>query len=250
MILNDSAFWDFTFDEFEATNIKLITNLAFGEAAETIEMVTFHSVVNHEQSTYNIWKVISGLINAQSVYIPINAHEIPSQAFTPINGKQLKLKTINFPINNKITIRRLAFYNLVHLQKISFNEVEKIEREAFSFRINSAERLSIELQITNQTVIEADSFLGVQRPVNVKFINSKMSYIPESSFKYILDENINNVIEFQNSNLDCFECKNHWMIRDKRNDTRVKFANCLHNKNVTLFEKKVRSDLVQKCNFF
>ena len=47
----------------------------------------------------------------------MNINEIPSQAFTPLNGKQTKLNTIYmyFYNNNNMTIKKLAFYNLENL---------------------------------------------------------------------------------------------------------------------------------------
>ena len=42
LLLNDLSFWDITFDNFYDKNVKLISNNAFGRAAETIKYISAH----------------------------------------------------------------------------------------------------------------------------------------------------------------------------------------------------------------
>ena len=58
LVLNDSSFWDVTFDRFYGSNIKLISNNVFGKATFTNKYFqVFH--VNHSSPKYDVWNVLS-----------------------------------------------------------------------------------------------------------------------------------------------------------------------------------------------
>lgn len=103
----------------------------------------------------------------------------------------------------------------------------------------------------NGDSFENGAFNGIQRQVNIEF-RETIQFIPESSFKSILDENQQNYIEMFNERLiqayiDCEQCKNHWLIRDNKTD-QIKNAFCIHNHKKTLFNDDVKSKLKTKCH--
>ena len=250
MILNDTSFSDLTFSNFYGENVKLISNNAFGKASETIKSFTLtYPYVNHEPPKYHIWNVLSGLVNANYIYVPLNVTEIPSNAFTFINGIQSKLESVAIDSYNKLTIKSQAFYNLYHLQRISlFARIKKIQAEGFSFKNPSDKKLSIYFgNLSDETIFEPRSFDGILRPVDIEIVNSNIKIIPETSFKEVMDANKTNTLIFKDSYIDCTECKNYWMIKDRHNATRIKDARCMNDHNSTLFSPYYRSKLVGKC---
>ena len=72
-----------------------------------------------------------------------------------------------------------------------------------------------------------------------------ISFIPESLFKSVLN-NENSKVRFEYSYLNCFICKNYWMIRDRK-DKQVNNARCNHNTTLTLFSPQIRLKLNSNC---
>ena len=84
--MNDSSFWDITFDRLTAENIQLISNNALGKSAKTIKSIQIGvGNVNHQPPEYHVWKFFSGLVNLEDISIDLNITEI-----------QHKLQTIRF----------------------------------------------------------------------------------------------------------------------------------------------------------
>ena len=248
LVLNDSSFWDITFDEFYGNNIKLISNNAFGQGAETVNTIYINCILGYVDQLpplYDIWKVLSSLVNIQHINVNLNITEIPSQAFMPFNGKQSKFNSIILYTPNAITIKKMAFFHLENLNHLHFHsDISKIQNQAFAISKSSSEKLSIDFfNNIDGDSFEPESFQGLQRSVQINFYQY-LNYVPESSFKTILD-NQNNIF-FQFSYIDCKHCKNLWMIRDER-EKHVIYANCNHNHSLTLFHSQVRYDLFKKC---
>ena len=251
IVLNDSSFWDITFDEFYGYNMKLISNNAFGKAAQTIKLFVAKRF-NHQPPLYDVWKVLNSLVNVETLGLKMFITEIPSQAFMPLKGKQSKLKLVSFESHNSLTIKKMAFSNLDNLNNLHFEtDFDKVESEAFAINNGSSEKLTITFAFPiNGHVFQQKSFVGLQRSVEIRF-SGNVNYIPESSFKTILD-NPNNNLTFRsrsisaNCTINCFDCKNVWMIRDQK-DKQVIHAKCNHNNSLTLFHSQVQHDLLRKC---
>lgn len=91
-----------------------------------------------------------------------------------------------------------------------------------------------------------NSFAGIQRPVNITFKEIQVNHLLESAFKLILSLN-NNQIEFISSTINCIDCLNYWLIRENK-DNQVVHATCSHNKNESLFNYEIKSNLKLMCN--
>ena len=70
-------------------------------------------------------------------------------------------------------------------------------------------------------LFENGTFNGIQRErIDILFEipRSKIDYLPEHSFKSILDLNKNNTIQIHDvlyqTTIDCSDCRNYWLIRD------------------------------------
>lgn len=251
LVLPDVAFWDITFDKFyqEASKIR-ISNNAFGKAASTIQIFSPY-LINHYTPDYNVWKVLSGLTNLNYMWVYINVTEIPSQAFLPINGLQSKLQSITFRgEGNSLAIRKMAFYNLPNLNRILFQDLDLIHIESWAF---ASHRHSSELffiifhncSFHNGSAFKIGSFDGIQRPLSIEFYY-QISHFPESTFKSVLDNPLNKIYIYA-AHIDCSDCRNYWLIRDRKENQIQYVVYCLNTNGLDLFSDQVKYDLTYKC---
>lgn len=96
---------------------------------------------------------------------------------------------------------------------------------------SSSKQLNITFYEFEGDTFDSDSFKGLHRPVDIKLDSDVVDYVPESSFKAILD-NQNNITVIPYIN--CFDCRNYWLIKDGR-AKQVFGANCRHHHSITLF---------------
>ena len=250
LVLNDLSFWDITFDHFEGYNIKLISSNAFGQASKTLNSIyNWYGLnhVNHQPPEHDIWKVLSSLVNIQDINVALNINEIPSQAFVPLKGKQSKLNLIRLYTYKAITIKKMAFFHLENLNYLDFYfDIAKVESQAFAMSKKSSEKLKINFRHDfDGDAFQNSSFQGIQRSVEMNFYQH-VNYIPESSFKTILENQNNHLYFSPYSAINCDDCKNVWMIKDKK-VKQVVDAKCNHNFSLTLFDSQVENDLRSKC---
>ena len=187
-------------------------------------------------------------MNVEEMSVTLNITEIPSQAFTPFNGKLFKFKNIHLNTLDKVTIKRMAFYNLDNLSFISLPiQIHRIQDEAFAFETKSNEKHEIRFyQNLNNIIFEQRSFDRIQRPTTIGF-SSNVTFIPETAFKSFLNDNNNKIQFFFYSFINCSDCRNQWLIRDKK-DGQVFYAKCMHNQSLTLFSSEIKSHFNSYCN--
>ena len=85
----------------------------------------------------------------------------------------------------------------------------------------------------------------------IKFLGTNINHLPEEIFKSVLDYE-NNLIDFSkesifNSKIDCEDCKNYWLIKEKK-ENQIFNAYCKRHIKKTLFDKEIQDKLYQKCN--
>lgn len=237
-VLDDNPFYDISFDHFIGENIKFIHHNAFGGTSKVIKkFVLRNGYVNHKPPEYDLWKLLNQLVNVERINVHLNINEIPSNALNQTN-----LQTIIIHTANKITLKKHAFYSLDHLNELSFEcGFDKIESEAFAMK-RSSSKLNMTFYEFDGDLFQPDSFKGLNRPIHIR-IHSDLTYIPESSFKSILDnQNSINVSLY----IDCFQCKNYWLVRDERKK-QVEGANCQHDQSITLFHHEIEYFFKEYC---
>ncbi|OTF78880.1 hypothetical protein BLA29_009463, partial [Euroglyphus maynei] len=160
---------------------------------------------------------------------------IPHHAFRPLKGRfQRKLVkiSINYPNARENSIRQIgsyAFYYLSNLRSIdlSVNSIEKVHKNAFSFRWESTEMLTINLAGNNLTDnnIESGAFVELQRPVKLilgqgEYGNPGLRHLEERVFRPLLNENEKNIITLSSSEhpsngnrLQC-DCQSRWIFNE------------------------------------
>ena len=141
----------------------------------------------------------------------------------------------------------MAFFHLENLNHLHFHsDIAKVESQAFAMNKNSSEKLRINFRHDfDGDAFQPSSFEGIQRSVQINFYQF-VNYIPELWFKTILDNQNNNLYFSPYSGINCDDCQNVWMIKDKK-DKQVVDAKCNHDFSLTLFDLEVQNDLLSKC---
>ena len=274
LILKESSFADITFEEFNGYNIKLIHQNAFGKSAQTIKRINIkQDYINHLPPQYDIWNALSGLVNVKNIDICLNVTEIPSKTFGPLKGMQSNLNDITIWTDESLTIRKMAFYHLDNLKNIAIGfhsshcslsnlnpmdrlKIKKIENKAFALEKQSNEKLKfhfVNCEFDDES-FEPGSFDGIQRPVEIQFYNIKMKILPESTFKSLFNNKNNTFTIFkqprshdnsENSFIDCFDCRNEWLIRD---DIFIQGLRCSSDEQSSFFSIEIQSYFKSECN--
>lgn len=252
LTLQENTFGDLTFDSFYGFGINKINEKAFGKSAQTIKKFWCLSCELQNTQNHDIWKVLGQLNKLNSSIIGLNVTEIPANAFT--NNSNSDIKTLQLFSKHNLAVKTHAFYNLNNLTSIEFNgpELLHLEKEGFKFSSKSDKQLDITFQHANLS-FDNGTFDGINRPVNIVFSLTNVSFIPESSFKTVLNNN-QSVIEIINSHSDfyvnsyinCSDCRNQWLINQQKQN-QVKSAFCLENHNQTLFDDEIKHKLTILC---
>ena len=169
-----------------------------------------------------------------------------------LNGKQRKLQRIRLYSPNEITIQNAAFYNLNNLKVITFySKIKRIQNEAFAFKEKSSDSFKIIFKRMNldETVFESGSFDGIQRPTDISFSYTNLTFLPEMAFKSFLDNDNNNVSFTDQGYINCLDCRNEWLFRDAK-DKQVLDAKCIQNQyGDYLFSPEIRFIFKSRCKF-
>ena len=244
-LLIDNSFSDLTFDQISVSGDKIesIGNNAFGKTAGTIKSFWCYSCYIKD---INAWNSISKMSQLTSLIIGFNKIEIPTNAFNSSN----KLNFISvFGVD--VTINTGALQNLASLVgfNISLASVKKFDKESFKFEKPSNQKLNLTFTHINVSgnLFESGTFDGIQRSIQVEFTSqSEINYLPETSFKSLLD-NKQNKIEFtNNSYIDCENCGNQWLIKDDKQQ-QIDNPVCKGNISKKLFDSDIEEKLKLKC---
>ena len=201
--LNDNSFANITFDDFYGYRIKRISNKAFGKSDKTIKQFWCASCeLSETPLEYNVWTTLSQLTEVKWLDLRLNVTQIPSNAFKTNNEAESKIKSLTLYLTprQRLTIQSNAFNNLKQLLEIEFlSEVDffKIEKSTFNFsRVNNSRIAMLFMaSILTGDIFAPGSFDGNKQQLEIDFPSSNISYIPESSFKYVLN-NAENLIDF------------------------------------------------------
>ena len=105
----------------------------------------------------------------------------------------------------------------------------------------------------SNTILSGDSyengtFDGIFRPLSFRFWFANIDYIPESTFKSILNDKRSSIVfaPAENSFIDCEDCRNQWLITNNK-DNQVESAFCKGKLNNKLFDSSIKTRLSIKC---
>lgn len=244
-LLVDNSFSDLTFDQITVSGDKIqsISDNAFGQTAETVTSFWCYSCYITDT---DVWSPINKMYQLTSLTIGFNNIEIPMNALNSSN----KLKFISV-FGSNVTIKSGAFENLDSLigLNISFTSVQKFEKESFSFEKQSNQKLNMTFTdiVVGGDSFESGTFNGIQRPIQIEFtFQSEIDYLPETSFKSLLDNKPNKIQFSHNSYIDCENCGNQWLIKDDKQQ-QIDNPVCKGNISKNLFDSDIKDKLKKKC---
>lgn len=222
-ILLDNTFADITFDNLKGNYIKKITDKSFGKSAKTIKKIDCMSSFSGQPKS-ELWSILSQMNELQEIrFTYIDVTEIPTGFLKPNNGIESKLQSIHLVLlsgwkpDSSVTIKSGAFSHLNNLNNIVINgaQIKSIEKEAFKFDKKSDQKLVIKFSNSYLSAdsIEAGSFDRIQRNiVDIVFDSHNIEYVPESSFKLILDNPNNRLyLDTELHYSSSLNCSDHWI---------------------------------------
>ena len=253
--LNENQFSDLTFEIISAGYVNRIHSKAFGKTAQTL--VSYWCVaclIENSPPNYDLWKAVGQLTKLTELYMSVNVSEIPENVITTFDQSESQMKYLWFDNSKqKMTVKSGAFQNLHQIELIGIGaKFNKFEKGAFKLNKKSDKQLKINFYLEKNftsDVFENGTFDGIQRPVQVCFTGN-LNYLPEGSFKSILDQNKQNRIKFDDgvykTTIDCFDCRNYWLIRDGKKYQLIN-PHCSFNSSKFLFDDDVVTKFKAKC---
>jgi hypothetical protein len=176
----ENAFQDISFNIVQihdANNLKRVHTKAFNnKTVSNLRKQFYVSVPNqlrNDPPDYDFWKAFSSLTYIKVLYLSLGngSHEIPENAFEPINESQNDLNYMVFESNN-FEISRIgsnAFSEIPNLLALSFEDIpiHYISAKAFDFRSNSTQNLEINFINCglSETSLEEGIFSDAKRPL-------------------------------------------------------------------------------------
>ena len=254
-VIQENQFLDFTFSSITILKANRIHSKAFGKTAQTVTSFTCGDCyIEPSPPTYDFWTAINQLPKLIDLHVSAKIDEIPENAIQPINGTESQLKNFYFwNYRQNVTFKSGAFQHLNKLEYINIaGLIDKFEHGAFKFSNKSDVMLTIRVNSHfTGDVFENGTFDGIQRPLNFIFDLSVLNYLPEGSFKSLLDQNKQNKATFQDekwatTNIHCEDCRNYWLIRDGKKDQTIR-PQCYENRTEHLFDNNVANKLKTKC---
>ena len=251
--LDGNIFGDITFKIFMGDNIGRFGTDVFNRTAN--KMSLFYCVtcaLENQPPQYDLPKMLNQMTELDTLSIGLNITELR----TDFINHPSKIKSVYLHPAPIFSIKSNALLNLNQLESITISDtqIKRIEKDAFKFNNRNDKMLRIWIE---NCLITGDTFeTGVFSPGKSQFMielsNISISYLNEGAFKPILDANEYSFVHFQqmppefSSNIDCDDCKNYWLIKQKR-DKQILNALCKTNAKKKLFDKEIQDKLTQKC---
>ena len=263
-ILGDNLFADITFHTLYidcpadySIRIKKISNKVLGNSAKSLTRFwCLYCGLEHSPPDYDLWKLFSSMNKLEALAVGLDVDEIPSNAFRSIDGSHSILQSLIYSSDRPLTVKTGAIENLANLLSINIGrtKIKKFEKESFKLNANASahfEDLRIfftELNLTGD-VFENGTFDGIKKNATTLIMQqTKINYLAEGVFKSFL-ENKKNMIHFSrffDSEIDCEDCRNYWLIIDRKL-RQVDNPLCKQNNTLNLFSPEIQTKLKLKC---
>ena len=158
---------------------------------------------------------------------------------------------------DNVIIKSNAFSELDQWNKIYllfWDSNFRIEKNAFKISNKTKEYMEIDFTNSEMNQIQDGAFSGIQsksvhfNPDNTGF---GTDYLPEPVFKPFLDANQEYKIffepSFKHGTFNCENCKNQWLIRDKK-QSQVCNLRCTQDYHKSLFDEDIQTKLNKTCS--
>ena len=253
--IEDDTFSNITFDKFTGFGINKIGTNAFKETFNKIKSFACQNcLIENEPPKYDIQKILTQMNQLSFITIGLDVNQIPSDF---IGSKPSLTSLTLFNRKQNLTIKSGAFNRLNRLSGIEIwdSKIKLIEKGAFksNSNIDLYKIQFVGCHLTGSS-FEMGSFDGFKSPFSIVFMKSNINYLDELVFKPILDQNQWTTIDFfssekYNSKIDCDDCKNYWLIKEKRDQRKyqIKYSSCINDDKLSLFSQEIVAKLSQKC---
>ena len=162
---------------------------------------------------------------------------------------------VNF--SQPVTVKTGALEGLSNLTQFTLwdSSIKKIEKGAFktASKSNNTYKIHFLNAKISGKAFDNGTFDGVlDRQLDIGFWATDIDYIPESAFKPVLEKNPKNKVYLSHSwytecYLDCTNCGNFWLVRDKKNSQFS--AYCQGQMSKTLFDEDIKLKLFAYCKW-
>ena len=251
LVFNQNSLADLTFNEIYAEGFTKLSTNAFIKLGSTLKLfICSPCEIANSPPNYDVWKSLTKLTQTNTLSIDLDVNEIPSNAFQSVNQSQLN--SVRLTSKQNLIIKSNTFLNLNNLNQVTIESklINRIEKNAFRFDKELNTTLTIEF---SNTILSGDSyengtFDGIFRPLSFRFWFANIDYIPESTFKSILNDKRSSIVfaPAENSFIDCEDCRNQWLITNNK-DNQVESAFCKGKLNNKLFDSSIKTRLSIKC---
>jgi hypothetical protein len=212
-------------------------NFYKGKFLDPVEAMT---PLTDQPPTHDLFLMISSMINLEALWLSHTmVSAIPSHAFRSVNGIQEKLTNLSFDKNIITKVGSSAFSELPNLKSLYFNwnPFETIQSNAFEFRKDSNETLTISFHYTklDGAGFETGTFNDLKRPTVLLFgLMDNLKYLEKKVFQPFFETNIHNKIAFESSeHIDCDDCRSYWLQKEQKYIDRTDLKKCSNGKNFT-----------------
>ena len=245
--INDNTFGNITFERFYGYKIDKIGSNAFNNTANRLKKFICSNcslLITNDTPKYDIKKAINQMINLTILDISLNETEIPAKSFQPVNS-HLNISYLYLKSNQNLTIKSDALqFDKISAFKIYDSTIDQIEKSAFKFQSKKVYFGFENCQLRGES-FQNGSFDGLQLPnFDIFFRRTNINYLAEGVFKDVLTNQYNQIL-FQYSGIDCSDCRNYWLIKNKK--AQQIDAHCYGQLRKVLFDQEIQSKLKQKC---
>jgi len=215
----DNVFADITFDIIKIESTTELTRIhtnAFNGTQHTVTDISikYAPILVSTGPDYDLFRALNSLhkLNLHEIGKAKHITEIPDQAFDGLTNltriwiHEGRLKTIGQNI-----IRNLKNISLVDFTN---NQIDTIADNAFTTDVMHTDVVEIYLPINKLNVDQMNVFRNINYPISLDIQFNNITYLDESIFGPILRNYDKSII--MNSNMDCNDCRNVWLIRDEK----------------------------------
>ena len=242
-VLDDTFFGDITFEKFEAFKIDKIMQNAFNKTADQIKEFMYPNCA----LAIDIFNVIKPINHLTSLILGLNVTEIPTNTFNSTKITNLEIKS-----HENLVIKSDALkFDTLEQFRIYETTIQEIQRNAlkFNYSVHKGLYLTFEkCKLTGQTFQNGsfDAINGANKAFSIVFDHTNINYLAEGAFKIVLYKGYWNRIDLRDNQIDCEDCKNYWMIKEKL-DKQVLGGYCQGSNNTKSLFDEIKSKLSQKC---
>lgn len=167
--------------------------------------------------------------------LTIAYHRLPTLPRSIFGRAELpSLRRLFLNDNGLETVGDFAFYRLPNLSwlNLNFNQIRTLTNMTFAFEKPSNKTLRIELWFNrlNEFSFEDNTFVNVQRPLELELFHNNIGSISEHVFRPLLEAHPTSWVSFKGNQIAC-DCEARWILEaDHLTKDRIRDVLCQNGK--------------------